>query len=283
MDQNKSETDTEVPVKSRGPVAAFFLSGWENIVRLMASNALFVVFNIPAIAIAAVVSLVFVPLFMPLFMDPVNGSDNAVLELFLLLVFFSVNALVSGTLICMGPFQAGFAQVYKDIRNKNSVSFFTSFKSGLKTGWKKGLAAMFIGLLITPVILLAVCFYLRMNSPVGTVIGVFFIVLLVAFMMIQNFVYSLIVSTDLKLGKIYKNAILFLFIRFVPCLGAASVILLFYFVIPFILLISTSYLTLGIFVFLYSFIVVSWVQYFLSCFSGNLIDRYVISGQDDES
>ena len=281
MDQNNSETDKEVTVKNSGPVAEFFLSGWENLVRLMASNVLFVIFNIPAMALAVVVALVHVPLIMPLFINPdlSAGSDNAVLELFLLLMIFAVNLLVSGTLICIGPFQAGFAQVYKDIRNKNSVSFLSSFKSGLKIGWKKGLAAMLIGLVITPVILLAISFYLKMNSSLGTVIGVFFIVLLLAFIMVQNFAYSLMVSTDLKLGKIYKNAVLFLLIRFVPCLGAALMILLFYFVIPFILLISASYLTLGIFVFLYSFVVISWVQYFLTSFSGNLIDRYVTAGQ----
>ena len=116
-----------------------------------------------------------------------------------------------------------------------------------------------------------------MKTPLGTVIGAVFIVLTFAFILIQNFVYTLMVSTDLKLGKIYKNALLFVLIRFIPCLGATLVILVFYVVIPFVLLTSASYLTLGIFMFLYSFLVISWVQYFLSYFTGSLIDRYVAS------
>ena len=283
MVQNKQGIDSDDEVRARGPVARFFLSGWNNLVRLMASNALFVIFNIPSIILSFFISGAFVPLIAPLFIDlkayidPVTGSDAAILELYFLLVFFGVNALVSSTLVCIGPFQAGFAKVYKDIRNNTSVSFFSSFSEGMKTNWKKSLAAMIIGLLITPVLLLAIYFYFGMNSVTGSVIGVVFAVLLVAFVLIQNFVYQMIVSTDLKLSKIYKNALIFLFVRFIPCLGAASVVIVFYAVLPLFLLLSASYLTLGIFMFLYTFVVISWVQYFLSCFSGSLIDRYVAS------
>lgn len=281
MDQNNSGHDQGLDAKERGPVIRFFLSGWTNLVRLMASNVLFFVFNIPAIALAFVLSFVFIPVISPVFIDlssyidPVTGSDTAVLEVFILLLIFSVNAMLSGTLICIGPFQAGFAQVYKDIRNNTSVSFISSFGNGLKMNWKKGLAAMLIGFVITPVLLLAISFYLNMKTAIGTVIGVVFIILLFAFILIQNFVYTLIVSTELKLGKIYKNAFLFLFVRFLPCLAATVCVLVFYFVIPFMLLMSASYLTLGIFILLYSFFAVSWVQYFLSCFTGSLIEKYV--------
>lgn len=288
MVQDNQIMDPEGSVKDRGPLARFFIPGWTNLVRMMASNALFVIFNIPAIILAGYLSMMFVPWIAPSFIDvgsfidPVTGNDDAVMQLYFLLVIFGVNFLLSGSLICIGPFQAGFAQVYKDIRNDTSVSFFSSFKAGLKMNWKKGLAAMIIGMVITPVILLAAGFYLNFKTPLGTVIGMVFIVLLFAFIMVQNFVYVLMVSTDLKLGKIYKNAILFILIRLFPCLGAFTVVFLFYFVIPFFLLMSASYLTLGIFIFLYSFIVVSWVQYFMTHFAGGLIDRYVAEDKNDK-
>ena len=286
MVRNDPGIDEQENVKISGPVRGFFISGWNNLVRLMAANTLFVIFNIPSSAIAFVISFVFVPVYMPLFIDmgpyqELNSGSEAVLELFILLMIFMVNMLLSSTLICTGPFQAGFTEVYKDIRNNTSVSFFTSFKAGLKNNWKKGLASMLISFAVTPVLLLAISFYLNMKTSLGTVTGVFFIVLLLAFILIQNFVYSLIVSTDLKLGKIYKNAVLFIFLRFVPCLGAALTVLLVYFVIPFILLASASYVTLGIFMFLYSFVAISWTQYFLACFTGSLIDRYVKSDAEE--
>ena len=88
------------------------------------------------------------------------------------------------------------------------------------------------------------------------------------------------VSTDLKLGKIYKNAILFILIRFGHCLALGVVVALFYIVIPFYLLMSASYTTLGIFVFLYSFVVIAWVQYGLAFYTGQLIDRYVAADEE---
>ena len=139
---------------------------------------------------------------------------------------------------------------------------------------------MFIGIFFTAVILLAVSFYLNMKTDVGIVIGTVFCVLFVAFILIQNFVYNLMVMTDLKLGQIYKNAILFILIRFAPALGIVAA--LFYVIIPFYLLMSASYVTLGVFVFLYSFVVVSWVQYGLSCYTGHLVDKYVAEEINEE-
>ena len=45
---------------------------------------------------------------------------------------------------------------------------------------------------------------------------------------------------------------------------------------------SASYLTLGLFLFLYSFVVISWVQYFMAFFTGRLIDKYVTVGKKDD-
>ncbi len=275
------EFDPEVSNKPKGPIARFFVLGWSNLVRLMASNALYIIFNIPAIILAGIVAMYFVPWIAPHFIDvnsyidPVTGNDDGVFQLAFFLVFFLITFLISSTLICIGPFQTGFAQVYKDILNESSVSFFSSFKTGLRNNWKKGLVSMLISIVLTPVLLLAIGFYLNFQSGIGTLIAAVFIVLLFALILVQNFVYTLIVSTDLKLTRIYKNALLFLLIRFVPCLGISLIVILFYVIIPFILLMSASYLTLGIFMFLYSFFVISWVQYFISFYTGRLIEKYV--------
>ena len=119
-----------------------------------------------------------------------------------------------------------------------------------------------------------------MKTDVGIVIGTVFCVLYVAFILIQNFAYNLMVTTDLKLWQIYKNALLFLLIRFGHCLALGIAAVLFYIVIPFVLLMSASFTTLGIFIFLYSFVVIAWVQYGLSYYTGCLIDRYVASDEE---
>ena len=281
--------------RAKGPFAHFFISGWNHLVRLMGVNVLFLLFNIPALAIAAGFAIVFMPGLINAFdlgkfiRVPVNegtitpAQTYAVSsELLMLLYVFFIVSITASLLVCVGPFQAGFSQVYKDIRNGTSVSLFGSFKVGLKENWKKSLVSMFIGIFFTAVILLAVSFYLNMKTDVGIVIGTVFCVLFIALILIQNFVYNLMVMTDLKLGQIYKNAILFLLIRFAPCLALGIVAALFYVIIPFYLLMSASYVTLGVFVFLYSFVIVSWVQYGLSCYTGHLVDKYVASEINEE-
>ncbi len=293
MGQNKTDNGIDFSERAKGPFAHFFMSGWNHLVRLMAVNALFLLFNIPAIAIAFLYGVVFLPglvnafdlskfITVPNNVGLVLSAENTQFsfQLVSLLFVFFVVSMVASLLICVGPFQAGFAQVYKDIRNGTSVSLFSSFKTGLKENWKKSLGAMFIGMIFSAVIILAVDFYMNLGSDVGIVIATIFCVLYFAFILVQNFVYNLMVSTDLKLGKIYKNAILFILLRFGPCLTLGIVVALFYIVIPFVLLMSSSYTTLGIFVFLYSFVVIAWVQYGMAFYTGQLIDRYVAADEE---
>lgn len=293
MEQNKTDNGIDFSDRAKGPFAHFFMSGWNHLVRLMAVNALFLLFNIPAIAIAFLYGVVFLPglvnafdlskfITVPNNVGVALSAENTQLsfQLVSLLFVFFVVSMVASLLICVGPFQAGFAQVYKDIRNGTSVSLFSSFKTGLKENWKKSLGAMFIGMIFSAVIILAVDFYMNLGSDVGIVIATIFCVLYFAFILVQNFVYNLMVSTDLKLGKIYKNAILFILLRFGPCLTLGIVAALFYIVIPFVLLMSASYTTLGIFVFLYSFVVIAWVQYGIAFYTGQLIDRYVAADEE---
>ena len=293
MGQNKTDNGIDFSERAKGPFAHFFMSGWNHLVRLMAVNALFLLFNIPAIAIAFLYGVVFLPglvnafdlskfITVPNNVGVALSAENTQLsfQLVSLLFVFFVVSMVASLLICVGPFQAGFAQVYKDIRNGTSVSLFSSFKTGLKDNWKKSLGAMLIGMIFSAVIILAVDFYMNLGSDVGIVIATIFCVLYFAFILVQNFVYNLMVSTDLKLGKIYKNAILFILLRFGPCLTLGIVAALFYIVIPFVLLMSASYTTLGIFVFLYSFVVIAWVQYGMAFYTGQLIDRYVAADEE---
>ena len=279
--------------RAKGPFARFFISGWNHLVRLMGVNVLFVLFNIPALAIAFGFAIVFMPglvsafdlqkfISVPSNQGSITPAMTTVVSyqlLSLLFVFFIVS-IVASLLICIGPFQTGFAQVYKDIRNGTSVSLFSSFKVGMKENWKKALVSTFIGIVFSAVIILAVSFYLNMKTDVGIIIGTVFCVLYVAFILIQNFAYNLMVTTDLKLGQIYKNALLFILIRFGHCLALGIVAALFYIIIPFVLLMSASYTTLGLFIFLYSFVVISWVQYGLSYYTGCLIDRYVAADEE---
>ncbi len=286
MDPDNS--NVEEIKRPRGPVARFFMSGWTNIVRLMAVNVLFIVFNIPAIIISYFYSIFVIPALWPSFnlgslltVTAEDGTQAVSYQMFMLLMVFFITLMVSSLLVCVGPFQAGFSQVYKDMRNGCIVSVFSSFKQGLKGNWKKGLIVMINGMLVSAVMLLSINFYLRLELTVAVMIGGLFMLLFIMFILIQNYVYQLMVSTDLSVGKLYKNAILLVLIKFGNSLGFFIIITLLYVLVPFYLLMSASYLTLGIFLFFYSFLVIAWVQYMLSYYSGYLIDKYVAEDNAD--
>lgn len=269
--------------------AYFFKTGWANNVRLMAVNVLFIICNIPSIVLAYLFAVYFIPYLSPSFhwdsfisVVAEDGNTAVSYQLYFLLVIFFITALLPSLLVCLGPVQAGFAQVYKSILSNTSVSLMGDLKKGIKENWKKSLGATFIGLIVTFILLFAISFYSLLNTNFGVVISSVFKVLFVAFILVQNFVYNLMVFTELKLGQCYKNAILFIFLRFGPCFGLGILVILIYLVAPFLLLMSASYLTLGIFVFLYSFLLISWMQYFMAFYSRKLIDRYVSSSKKDD-
>ena len=138
MVQNRSGNDSDTNVKAKFDIAGFFTSGWSHLVRMMSVNVLFIVFNIPSILVSFLLSFIFLPVMIPafdwerfLYIETLLSA-----ELYFLLVVFFICFLLSGLLVCIGPFQAGFTQVYRDIRNGTSFSLFGSFKTGLKNNWK---------------------------------------------------------------------------------------------------------------------------------------------------
>ena len=287
-----------------GPIYNFFYSFWTHILQLMSVNVLIIIFNIPAMILSYFMSLMILPRLNSMFqvdnfiklmeeagitgndtlLNEITGSDAAV-QLYFLLVVFCVVFLLSSTLVCIGPFQAGFSQIYRNCRRQSGIYFFPDLKEGIKENWKQSLIASLISAVIVFADLIAVGFYLNSGTQAGSFIAGFFIMFFFAFMLVQNIVYQLIVSRDMPLRKIYRNAFLFLLLNFGPCVGMIGVQVIFLIVIPFALIINTSYLTLGLFLFLYGFLMIAFIQYLVAFFTGGMIHKYMpapAKEEDDE-
>ncbi|SCW40635.1 hypothetical protein SAMN02910456_00959 [Ruminococcaceae bacterium YRB3002] len=287
-------SDKDYVSTEHGPIYNFFYSFWTHILQVMSVNVLLLIFNIPSMILAYFVSMFFLPRinssfeldnFIQLMLDngiigndtinnDISGEDAAV-QLYFLLIVFCVIFLISSTLICIGPFQAGFSQIYRNLRRQSGVYFFPDFKEGIISNWKQSLAASVISCVVTCLDLFAVSFYLNSGTKFGAFIAAFFIAFFFVFMLIQNIVYQIMVSRDLPLTKIYRNAFLFFLMEFGPCLGMIGMMAVFLIVIPFMLILNTSYQTLGIFVFLYGFIMIAFVQYLLAFFTGGLLHKFM--------
>lgn len=294
-------SDRDYVESEHGPIYNFFYSMWTHIVQLMGLNFILLIMNIPSMFVGYFMSLYLLPRlnetfelnnFIKLMVDngivgnetvynEVEGSDAAV-QLYFLLMVFCVIFLISSTLVCIGPFQAGFSQIYRNLRRQSGVYFFPDLKEGIAKNWKQSLAASIISVVVTGLDLFAIGFYLNQNTKFGSFVGAFFIAFFFVFMLVQNMVYQVMVSRDLPLHKIYRNCFLFFLMDFGPCLGIIAIMTLALIVVPFMMILNTSYLTLGLFLFIYGFFMIAFIQYLLAFFTGGLIHKYMPAPKEDE-
>ncbi|MCQ2466049.1 MAG: DUF624 domain-containing protein [Clostridia bacterium] len=287
------EQDLEYDEYSHGPVYRFFRGYSTYFIKLMSVNLLFVICNIPAMLVAFAYCLIFLPNFNEVFIPEnfinyvtelglignpnINDIGNeAGFELYYIIVLFCVMFLLGTTLICVGPFQSGFDTIYKNIARGNGVFIFNDFKDGIKKNWKQSLKNTVVSLIISAIIMFSIGFYANHFDSVGTTVSVFFLVLLCAFVIIQNVVNYLIVTIDLPLGKLYKNAILFLFIKlftYVLLLALTVVMLL---VIPVALLLTATWFGYAIAVIYYLTLAFIFPQYAFAFFTNEMVDLYIL-------
>ena len=209
------------------------------------------------------------------------GSDAAY-QLYYLIIVFCVMFLIGTTLICVGPFQSGFFNVYKNIARSSGVDFFHDLKKGIKDNLKQSLVHMLITLALTAILLLGIAFYSKSLGRFGTAVSVLFFVLLLFLIIISNFVHYLIVCVDLPLKKIYKNAILFFFIKLFPCLGLLLMSIVLLLVIPCVLLLTTTYFAYAIAVIYYLTFAFCFCQYAFSFLANEMVDMFIAKGQAEE-
>lgn len=287
----------KVPVQDyeeqqHGPVFNFLYSIKTHFTTLMSTNILFVIFNIPMMLVAFAITLMVLPTMNPVFIPEnfaqfmldsgVVGNQvmndvgtEAAYQIYYLIVVFCVMFLMGTTLTVIGPFQAGFSQIFRNLYRQESVFIFNDFKDGMKSNVKQSLIAGIIGVLFTIVDMLAVSFYSGLGSKFGTAAATFFVVLFFVFIIVQNMVYTMIVSREISLKNIYKNAFLFVLLKFGPCFALVLVMIVFYIVIPAALMMSTTFFAYAVVVIYYLTLVFAFIQYLMAFFTGEVIKEYI--------
>ena len=281
-DTKKNETS-----ENRTPVKRFFSSVGDNLTTLMGVNFLYAVFNIPMMLVAFAIVLILLPMANPVFVPDnfsafmadagviaAEGTDGLNRFYYMLMALCAMILMGTG-LICLGPLQVGFSQVYRNIYRGGEVSLWGDFKEGVSKNWKQGLGAGFVSLIVTTVILGGLAYYSSGEGTVATIVSTLFAVLFFVFIAVQNIVYQQIVSIDLPLSKVYKNAYLFFMLRFGPFIGITGILVLTLMVIPFALIVTTTIFGYAFAVLLFLFVVIWLCQYMYAFVTGELINQYV--------
>ena len=259
----------------------------------MSVNVLFVVFNIPAMLVSFFYSLLFMPMILSL-MEKSNFTDyiiksglidgataataNGIAQInqlyYVIILVFAMFFMGSG-LICIGPFQAGFYQIFRNTYRKEKVSIFADFKQGMKGNAKQSLVAMLISLPIVALLLYGIGYYLHHFDKVGVGIATLLFILLMIFSVIQNLVYSMMVSIDLPLSKLYRNAFILMLVELFPVIGIILLEVVLLVLVPFILFFSVPSIGGAIAILLYLTFSFGFCQFLYGNLCGNMITKYV--------
>lgn len=197
------------PEKPR--IVVFFQIYFRRFWDLVKLNLMFSFFNIPA--------LLLVYFLFGISYNTLQGFFTEGGTLFTFIVFIAFSAVfLSVPVITTGPAQAGFTYVLRNYSRQEHAFILSDFKEHTGKNFKQGLIISIIGFLVVLFMLvdIYVCINSGMNSILVSVLVYFISLLLVLFLMMNFYIYPMLVTFKLSLKHIYKNALIFAIVKFFP-------------------------------------------------------------------
>ena len=214
----------------KAPILLFFELLQRKFWNLIKLNLMINLFNIPALLLGMFVLLSFFPEFN---LSAAVGMDStSAVTMQLVLKFIVLVMLMCVPMVTVGPAQAGFTYVLRNYAREEPTFIWSDFKDNAKKNLKQSIIVSIIDFIVTFFMLWSIMAYLSLSSQnlfftVGLVLTV---LLFVIFVMMHIYIYPLMVTFDLSLKQLYKNAFIFAFMKlplnFCICLLCAFLILL---------------------------------------------------------
>lgn len=195
--------DKDAPQKPRFFV--FFEVVKRKFWNLIKVNLMFVLFNILALVVANYISSV---LFQRIRLD--GGMGDLVIRVF----FASIITLIP--VITIGPVQAGFTYVLRNYSREEHSFIWGDFKENFLKNFKQGMVITIIDILAMIVFSIAINVYSSMNGILPIFGATFMLISVVIFFMMHLYIYPMLVTVNLSVKNIYKNALIFSIMKFIP-------------------------------------------------------------------
>ncbi len=140
------------------------------------------------------------------------------------LVYTILNVFV----ITSGLTSAGYTHVARNTaRDKHSFGLSDFFET-IKKNWKQALGAGIINTIATAVLVVDIIFFWGQNTTVGTIgLGISFFVAFL-FLIMNFYIWTLMITFNYKLSQIYRNSFRFVFINLKMNLLCGIILLLIY-------------------------------------------------------
>ncbi len=167
--------------------------------------------------------------------------------------------LVGAQLFVFGPVHAGITYLFRNYAREEHAFLWGDFSEHTKRNWKQALVSALIGFFGVFIVFTGFSFYsnpeIIQNNFLRSILQGFMILVFVIFMMMQMYIYPMIVTFKLNIKQIYKNAFLFVMARLPFNVGISLISLLLMGIIPLLLLLFVgSGLILILLIFYYFFL-----------------------------
>ena len=239
-------------------------------------NLLFGIFNIPAILFL----FLFAGYLQLLITQNLGLSAEEVSQNLFLGTIPLMSIFICLPLITVGPAQAGMTYVLRNYSREEHAFIWGDFKEHALKNLKQSLIVSVINTFVTVLVILDIYFYFnyRTDNLLITAASAFIIMAFIVFMMMSMYIYPMMVTFNLSIKQLYKNAFLFAIMKFLPNLF----ILIFIFVLLFF---SFYYPVIGYLLFI--FITMGLISFITNFYVYSKIDKYMIQpvqqAQNDES
>lgn len=232
-----------------------------NLVKL---NLLFTIFNIPALIAVLIASMFFFPR---------QLSSDVFTDLFFRFLFGAI--IICIPLITVGPAQAGFTYILRNYSREEHAFIWWDFKDNAKKNFKESIIISLIDFAVTIIMGITLNFYFSYQG--GNILMTFatglLVMAFVLYLMMHLYIYPMLVTFKLSIKQIYKNALLFAIMKFIPNLGILLLCI--------ILVVATFYNTI-IGIILFPLITVSLIGYITNFYVYPKLKKYMMAEEDDD-
>jgi len=260
--------DKDAPQKPRFFV--FFAVVKRKFWHLIRVNLMYVLFNIIALGLAFIMSSVYMQKLSAFFLSSADSSGQFIdLTIKVILAFL----LILTSVITIGPVQAGFTYILRNYSREEHSFIWWDFKENLTKNFKQGIAITAIDSVVIYSLGIAINFYTSSSNLVSVAAASFTILSLAIFIMMHFYIYPMLVTVNLSVKNIYKNAFILTIMKLIPN---------FLMLILNLVICLAAFYNIFIGLFLYILILPSFVSLMNNFYVNPIIKKYVIDPASTE-
>ena len=178
--------------------------------KIIQVNMLYTLFNLPALLFLFVGTQF-------LFPRPISEDPETAVYIPLIIVGF----FMCFPILCFGPAQAGMTYILRNYSREEHAFVWSDFKEHALKNAKEGIAICLVDFAVFCLLAIALNFYWQALGQYSWAVIALGVVILacVMFAMMHLYIYPMLVTFKITVKQIYKNALIFSVLKFLPNLG----------------------------------------------------------------